>query len=1034
MDFFVKYFRGLKKYIAVIIVSIILGWIAYNYTYRVLGDMARNALEEMAQQGAKAVENDINWRLTSLRSISQTADIINEKASAQEKLELIKKTFNFPNDPEIALISPDGVYESHSGERLDVSGEPFFIKAMRGESSVTLVQNLSTKDQRGIVFSVPYPNGETVEGVLCAVYTHEFLNVMVENIRFSDNGYAYILDAAGNTIAHKDRSLVLAGNETSRGPETDASMQALMGLEEQMMRGESDSGEYLFKGQKKFMGFTKVGELPWSIAVTSPKDDLFNQTHPLLVFMIIFIVIFGGVLVGAQIFFVFLRKRIKREEQSFKKAVETANIIIISFLEDGLILSFNRNAEEWLGYKREQVVKTLTIFDLLSLKDQQKLKKILEAASQGVKDKNFELTIRTRNGGAEHVVFSLNIIDQNESAVIYEMMGIDITPRVKSEIALMEKHEELSAVYEELAASEEELKEQLNELIHQKIMLQEKDERHNLVVEACNIGIWDWDMTTNTHFYSDKWYEIFEIKREECCGREDEFLTRMILPEDQDIPAAAYNHHIRNHTPFYECEYRVKTSSGQIKWIYAVGKVLWEGNGKPIKMAGAYTDNSVKKEIEEKVNRLAYYDTLTGLPNRSRLIEIFNNKKNDHVSNMALIYIDLDNFKIINDSYGHAIGDSLLIDVAKRLEKICTQNIYISRNGGDEFALLVCDYESEAAMETFVGNLVRSLEGLVRIKDYNISLSTHVGISLYPKDADNFNDLLKHADTAMYKADEQHNKYLFFDKGMNDSMVERLNLRISLKEALENKEFLLYYQPQFRSCDRRIMGFEALVRWKSPVLGMVSPMKFIPAAEESMLILPLGEWILEEALRFIKKVHQEGYSEMIMSVNISVIQLMQENFAETVIRLIEAYDLAPEFLELEITESAMMESMESVLKNIIFLKSRGIRFALDDFGTGYSSLNYLTQLPINTLKIDKSFIDNIGRIKEKAFLISSIVEIGQKLGLSIVAEGVETEDQFNYLVTRRCERIQGYLLSKPLPEQDVMKKLMEDIQQQSTIA
>lgn len=739
--------------------------------------------------------------------------------------------------------------------------------------------------------------------------------------------------------------------------------------------------------------------------------------------------IFGFVLIGLQLFLIFLRRKITREEQLIKKAVETANIIIISILEDGTILSFNRNAEEWLGYKQDQVVKTSTIFDLLGQKDQQKLRKILEEASRGYMDENFELTIRTRNGGAEHVVFSLNLVDQNNNTVVYELLGIDITPRVKSEIALMEKHEELSAVYEELAASEEELKEQLNELIHQKILLQEKDERHNLVVEACNIGIWEWDMTTNTYFYSDRWYEIFELKREEVSGKENEILAEITLPMDREIPKNAYYEHIQNRTPFYECEYRVQAPDGKIKWIYSVGKVLWDSDGKPVKMAGAYTDVSAKKEIEEKVNRLAYYDTLTGLPNRSHLIEIFNSLKSRNVSKIAFIYIDLDNFKIINDSYGHAIGDSLLIEVSERLQKLCTQNMYISRNGGDEFALLVSDYESEEALEEFIKSLLMALEGLIRIKDYIISLSTHLGISLYPKDADNFNDLLKHADTAMYKANEQRNKYLFFDKGMNDSIIERLNLRIRLKEALENNEFLLYYQPQYRSSDRRIMGFEALVRWQSPALGMVSPMKFIPVAEESMLILPLGEWILEEAIRFIKKIHGAGYTDMIMSVNISVFQLMQENFADTVINLIETYDLAPDLLELEITESAMMESMKSVLKNITALKNRGIRFALDDFGTGYSSLNYLTQLPINTLKIDKSFIDNIGRIKEKAFLISSIMEIGQKLGLSIVAEGVETEDQFKYLVKRRCERIQGYLLSKPLPEGDVMRKLMEEFHQ-----
>ena len=255
---------------------------------------------------------------------------------------------------------------------------------------------------------------------------------------------------------------------------------------------------------------------------------------------------------------------------------------------------------------------------------------------------------------------------------------------------------------------------------------------------------------------------------------------------------------------------------------------------------------------------------------------------------------------------------------------------------------------------------------------------------------------------------------------MNDAILERLNLQNSLKSALDKNEFILYYQPQYRAADKKIMGFEALARWNSKDRGLVSPDKFIPIAEETRLIIPLGEWIMEEAIKFIKKIHELGHTDLIMSVNISNIQFIHKDFSELVINLIKKYDLPPKNLELEITESVMMGSMDNVINNMNKLREIGIQIALDDFGTGYSSLNYLTKIPINTLKIDKTFIDDIGLEKERDLLVESIVNIAHGLGLSIVAEGVETEEQYIYLLKHKCERIQGYYFSRPLPEDKVM--------------
>lgn len=755
-----------------------------------------------------------------------------------------------------------------------------------------------------------------------------------------------------------------------------------------------------------------ITDLAQQMTLSSSVDNLVS-------FLIAFMAIIF-LLICVVVYLIILAKIENHEKQTLEKAIRTAKIIIISFLEDGVILDFNRIAEETLKYNAEDVIKTLNIFDFLSRKDQQKLKQILQESKTGKIENTFELCIRTKNNESKYVVFNLNVVSQKNSIFIYELMGVDISERVNSEIELFSKHEELSAVYEELAASEEELKDQLDELIRQKILLQEKDERYNLVVEASNLGIWEWDGESNSYFYSDKWYKIYEIAKEESNGEEVNWLD-LVFPEDRQMVRDTFDNHINNRTPSFECEYRIRTKNGNVKWISTVGKALWDSDGKLIKMAGANSDITARKEIEEKVNKLAYFDTLTGLPNNTGLIRYFDSVK-DKIKNMALIYVDLDNLKLINDSYGHVIGDKLLIEVSRRLTAMCTDKMHIARLNGDEFAVLVPDVESDEFLVEFVEKLINQIEVILKIDNYNnISLTANIGVAVYPRDARNIDELLKNADTAMYRAVESKCKYLFFEKKMNETIIERLNLRNSLKVALENNEFLLYYQPQIKASDKSIVGFEALLRWKNDNLGMVPPAKFIPIAEESKIIIPLGDWILEEAVKFIKKIHESGYPDLIISVNISVVQLIQSNFAEKVLKIADEYDVPYNSLELEITETDMMESMDLAINNIITLRQKGVRIALDDFGTGYSSLNYLTNLPLDTLKIDKSFIDNIGGESEKSLLTGSIVEIGRKLGLSIVAEGVETEDQYRYLAKRHCERIQGFFFSRPLPENEALR-------------
>lgn len=425
--------------------------------------------------------------------------------------------------------------------------------------------------------------------------------------------------------------------------------------------------------------------------------------------------------------------------------------------------------------------------------------------------------------------------------------------------------------------------------------------------------------------------------------------------------------------------------------------------------------------IIDKLHQSAYTDALTELPNRLSLYEkLANSLASMPQERKALLSIDSDNFKFINDTLGHSFGDKLISEIGKRLSMLSGTQAEVHRLGGDEYAIFFSGFNMIEEVEECAVKIVQGFNTPFEIGSSMLHSTVSIGISMYPEDGDTVDELVRNADIALYRAKSSgKNKFVFFSHNMQKSMVERMLVEKHLRSALENNEFLLYYQPQYDIKAERITGFEALIRWKSPELGLVSPLKFISIAEETHLIIPIGEWVLRNACIFLKQLHIKGYTDLIMSVNVSILQLLQENFVDSVRRVLEFIDMDPKFLELEITESILMESYQSIINILNKLKELGIKIALDDFGQGYSSLSYLKQLPINTLKIDKSFVDNIGSKKASDNLTGIIVLIGRRMGLSIVAEGVENKDQLAYLSRNKCHRIQGYLISKPLPECEV---------------
>lgn len=431
------------------------------------------------------------------------------------------------------------------------------------------------------------------------------------------------------------------------------------------------------------------------------------------------------------------------------------------------------------------------------------------------------------------------------------------------------------------------------------------------------------------------------------------------------------------------------------------------------------------KEYQEKLHNFAYTDILTGLPNRRALYEnLSNSVKKFPEERKALIFVDLDNFKYINDTMGHAYGDKFIIETGKKLSALLDNGHAAYRLGGDEFIISYCGFYSFEQVRECADVIIQSFLKPFEIEGSVIYTTVSIGISTYPEDGSDVDSLMRNADIAMYKAKTLgKNQYVVYDTEMHETVKDRMQIERLLRGAFKNEEFVVYYQSQKDLNTGKISGFEALLRWNSPELGFVLPLKFIGIAEETRMIIFIGEWVLRKACLFIKQLHEMGHPDLMIAVNISMIQLLHENFIDSVLKILGDTDLQPEYLELEITESILMESYQTIRDKLLLLRELGVKIALDDFGKGYSSLSYLSQLPIDTLKIDKTFIDGINSEKESQALASAIIDIGSNLELSIVAEGVEKQDQIDFLKKHKCHKVQGYFISRPMPSEDVISLL-----------
>lgn len=434
------------------------------------------------------------------------------------------------------------------------------------------------------------------------------------------------------------------------------------------------------------------------------------------------------------------------------------------------------------------------------------------------------------------------------------------------------------------------------------------------------------------------------------------------------------------------------------------------------------------------LRKAAYYDYLTGLANsrllRERIEETICLAQNEPNQKFAILFLDLDRFKNINDTLGHEVGDMILKAVSQLLVGNLSYEYLISRMGGDEFIILIPNLKHDKEAIDCAKTIIALLNQPLYVKDYELHLTGSIGIAMFPSDGRDADTLIKHADTAMYRVKEQgKNNYAVYSPLTSDPSYEKLVLENDLRKALKKKEFIVYYQPKINIVEGMISGFEALVRWNHSEQGLISPGTFIPVAEETGLIVPIGEYVMREAAKQMVAWHQAGLPEVPIAVNLSTRQFLQSNLVQTVESILKETGLPPHLLELEITESMTID-IERSIEILTKLKSLGIQISIDDFGTGYSSLHYLQQLPIDRLKIDQSFVQNISVNENHAILVATIIHMAKNLQLSVTAEGVETENQAMYLQKQQCEEVQGYYFSMPLSASEIEEKylaLIEDV-------
>lgn len=575
-----------------------------------------------------------------------------------------------------------------------------------------------------------------------------------------------------------------------------------------------------------------------------------------------------------------------------------------------------------------------------------------------------------------------------------------------------------------------ELKSQITMALYKHSMarkLRESEERYALAVRAANDGIWDWNLKTNEIYYSGRWKEMLGCREDEVGPTPNEWFKR-VHPDDYRQVQADLVAHIKGVTPHFECEYRIQHSNGAYFWVLSRGLAVRDAKGAAYRMAGSQSDINARKLAEQRLAHDAVHDALTGLPNRLLFLDRLQNRldrtKRNSNDIFAVMFIDLDRFKVVNDSLGHSVGDQLLVTVASRLKHCLRPEDTVSRLGGDEFAVLLDSVNSVGDARQVADRIKGQLKTTTLLGTIERSPTASIGIVIFNPHYSSAGELLRDADSAMYYAKSLGgNQHQIFDSAMHINAIDLIQLEGELKRAVERQEWLVYYQPIISLKSGKPVGAEALVRWQHPQRGVLSPKDFIQVAEDTGLILPIGDYVLRTACRQAKAWREAGHPHFWVSVNISARQFQEMDLVEKVKQALLETGLPSEGLRLEITETLAIKDSKYTMRLIKELKELGVYTSLDDFGTGYSSLSYLKQFPLKVLKIDRSFINDIQPNQKDESIVTAIIAMARSFNLEVVAEGVEKDEQLTFLRSQMCDNVQGFLLSRPMSAGDLDKFL-----------
>ncbi len=553
---------------------------------------------------------------------------------------------------------------------------------------------------------------------------------------------------------------------------------------------------------------------------------------------------------------------------------------------------------------------------------------------------------------------------------------------------------------------------------------------------VARLGSWRWDFESDRMRWSDEVFRILGYDQAATHPGVDALVSRIHAEDRGEFTAALQS--LRAGGSVDELIHRVVHPDGAIRYVRIHTESLLGEDGRPLQAFGAIQDITENKAAEQRIHQLAYFDRLTQLPNRQRFLDNLSVAL-EHASRtgrmVGVLSLDLDQFKRINDTLGHGVGDRLLVTVAQRLREsvrgrdpitrlLPGEDSTLARLGGDEFCVLLGDMNSFQDAAKVARRILDVVQRPLEVDGHELFTTTSIGVALYPMDGQDADTLIKNADAAMYFAKSQgRNNYRFYGKEMNSRALERLALESKLRRALDRNEFELHYQPKLDLRTGTVAGVEALIRWHQPEIGMIPPMDFIPLAEDSGLIVAIGEWVLMQAASQAQQWSAMGLPPMHVAVNIASPHFQQPGFVDFVARVLRDTGLAPERLELEVTESMLMDDRATTLDTLKRLKAMGLRLSIDDFGTGYSSLAYLKQFPVDTLKVDRSFVKDMPDAGDDAAIASAIIAMAHSLRLEVVAEGVETEAQLAFLRERGCEYVQGFLISRPVPADQIIRLL-----------